>query len=837
MRVFTSWSGERSKAAAFGLKSLLQDLFEDTVQVFVSDGITPGEGWAQRFGTELGQAEFGILCITDDNWQSPWLLLEAGAIANKFASSRVVPYLIDALPPASERSPLSQFQKVRADREGTYQLVEYINGIRENPKDPDRLAKSFRKWWPDLEQTLTRLKSNRSVQDHIQPRTVFLSYSHRDLPIAETYARALEKEGIPVWWNLNSIPLGADWGEFITEQVLTSICAIVLWSRSSITSEWVLREAEVALQRRILIPVVIEDVPIPAKFGRIQAVSLSHWQGDSSDPGFQRLLSGVRNFMRTAPSSAEETRLYKQSQRSAERRAEDLFLRNLRSESTIEHLLLKNTSFYSELSWNINPGINILLGRNGYGKTYLLRSVLALLQYHDKAALSTLGDGSGSISLMQDGEERSIHFSDHFFDEEGAVGKLPVLAIPDMRFVNRAVTTLSAISDETTGREDRADLGSYGAWHFLEERPYESMIQGFLYGLCLDYFQREFSFEGEQFNLVRGVVRELTDQCFEFDRVAREGRDRFTLYVRTEGNESNPLPIQKASQGTISVIAMFGLIYDFLKSLQSETVPEVCKRSGIVIIDEVDAHLHPVWQQKIVSLLRNSFPRVQFIITAHNPIAVAGCLEDEVSVLRKNSDHGFSLFQFPNDFVGWQAEDIYRKVFGIENPDESFALYDAMRPFKAQLEQQAVGLASRFARNRDEDRSLSEIEDKLLYIERVEQARSQRLTQEELERENRTLSDRLLGLESAHQSAAEKRRELEQVKAELDESHAVLVKIERRRHRSVILSVTAVILLFIIGSLMTSLRHNIYGKIAIVVVALSLLVLSSLLSLLVGVRR
>jgi TIR domain/AAA domain, putative AbiEii toxin, Type IV TA system/Sel1 repeat len=639
------------------------------------------------------------------------------------------------------------------------------------------------------------------MAEQSQTRSVFLSYSTRDRKAAEWFAHALEKNDIPVWWNLDTIPLGADWGDFLTNQVLESICAIVLWSNQSIKSEWVLRESEIALQRRVLIPVLIEDVPIPVQFSRIQAATLTNWEGDPSDPRFLRVLAGVHNFIRTAPSIPEETRTFKQSQRLAERRAQELFQRNLHSESTIDHFELNGTSFYNELSWNLSPGVNILLGRNGYGKTYLLRSMLALLQYHDDAAVTSLGDGIGSISLTQDGEEHLIHFSNHFFDEEGAVGKLPVLAIPDMRFVNRSVTTLSAISDETTGKGDRADLASYGAWHFLEERPYESMLQSFLYGLCLDYFQRELKFGGEQFDLIRDVVRELTDQSFTFERVAREGRDRFTLYVRTEGNEYNPLPIQKASQGTLSVIAMFGLIYEFLKSLRQETAPQVCKRSGIILIDEVDAHLHPMWQQKIVNLLRNRFPRVQFIITAHNPIAVAGCLEDEVTVLRKSSNRGFTLFQFPNDFVGWQTEDIYRKVFGIEDPDSSFATYDAMRPFKTQLEQQAAGLASKSNRDLDEDRSLNEIEDKILYIERAEQTRSRRLTQEELERENRTLHDRVLGLESAHQSAAEKQRELDRLKAELNESRAALYKSDLSRRRT-LLGALIMIFLSVGGSIL-----------------------------------
>jgi hypothetical protein len=168
MRIFTSWSGERSKAAALGLKSLLQDLFEDAVQVFVSDHISPGEAWAQRLGRELEQSEFGILCLTQENFQAPWLLFEAGAIAKKFGTSRIVPYLIDELPPASERSPLAQFQHVRADHEGTRRLVETINSIRENPKPMDRLERSFAKWWPDLEQTLNGLQGSNQAQPKIR---------------------------------------------------------------------------------------------------------------------------------------------------------------------------------------------------------------------------------------------------------------------------------------------------------------------------------------------------------------------------------------------------------------------------------------------------------------------------------------------------------------------------------------------------------------------------------------------------------------------------------------------------------------------------------------------
>ena len=89
MQIFTSWSGERSKAAALGLRSLLQDLFEDAVDVFISEHINPGEAWAVRLGRELEESEFGIICIAQENARAPWLLFEAGAIAKKFGTSLV----------------------------------------------------------------------------------------------------------------------------------------------------------------------------------------------------------------------------------------------------------------------------------------------------------------------------------------------------------------------------------------------------------------------------------------------------------------------------------------------------------------------------------------------------------------------------------------------------------------------------------------------------------------------------------------------------------------------------------------------------------------------------
>jgi hypothetical protein len=153
-RIFVSWSGERSRSAALGLKSLLLDVLGESLDVFISAHMEPGVVWVQELGRELEGSDFGILCLTRDNIQSSWLLFEAGAIAKNFGAARVVPYLIDDL---VLTGPLSQFQHVRADHQGTLRLLEAINALRETPTQLDRLRRRFDKWWADLEQTLANL--------------------------------------------------------------------------------------------------------------------------------------------------------------------------------------------------------------------------------------------------------------------------------------------------------------------------------------------------------------------------------------------------------------------------------------------------------------------------------------------------------------------------------------------------------------------------------------------------------------------------------------------------------------------------------------------------------
>ncbi|MBL8290633.1 MAG: toll/interleukin-1 receptor domain-containing protein [Bryobacterales bacterium] len=121
---------------------------------------------------------------------------------------------------------------------------------------------------------------------------VFLSYDRDDRARAESVAKALQANGLSVWWDVR-IPTGKTFDEVIEHEVSVAACMIVLWSSASVSSRWVKEEADEGLRRNILMPVLIDPVTIPMGFRRIQAAELINWTGDDADERFQKLLADI----------------------------------------------------------------------------------------------------------------------------------------------------------------------------------------------------------------------------------------------------------------------------------------------------------------------------------------------------------------------------------------------------------------------------------------------------------------------------------------------------------------------------------------------------------------
>lgn len=84
------------------------------------------------------------------------------------------------------------------------------------------------------------------------------------------------------------------------------------------------------------------------------------------------------------------------------------------------------------------------------------------------------------------------------------------------------------------------------------------------------------------------------------------------------------------------------------------------RMTGIVLLDEIEQHLHPKWQLRIMDLITTAFPKMQFIITTHSPLVISGSSGVKTHRIEKGVSSGL-------DIDGWRVEDIYRDIMGMES--------------------------------------------------------------------------------------------------------------------------------------------------------------------------
>jgi serine/threonine-protein kinase len=124
---------------------------------------------------------------------------------------------------------------------------------------------------------------------------VFVSYKAEDRRRVKPLVDALEDEGYSVWWD-EQIGGGSQWRHMIETELSSAKCVIVAWSKRSVGEQgtFVQDEATRAQQRHVYVPVLIDKVHLPLGFGETQALPLSGWHGDRSDPRYQAVLTAVR---------------------------------------------------------------------------------------------------------------------------------------------------------------------------------------------------------------------------------------------------------------------------------------------------------------------------------------------------------------------------------------------------------------------------------------------------------------------------------------------------------------------------------------------------------------
>jgi len=130
--------------------------------------------------------------------------------------------------------------------------------------------------------------------------------------------------------------------------------------------------------------------------------------------------------------------------------------------------------------------------------------------------------------------------------------------------------------------------------------------------------------------------------------------------------EYGRLPLSALSDGVRNMIALIADIAQRCASLNPHLSDAAARRtSGVLLIDEVDMHLHPRWQQQVVDLLRKAFPALQMIVSTHSPHVLSTVDKESIRVIRLHDGRG--LLETPTlQTRGVESADVLANIMGVD---------------------------------------------------------------------------------------------------------------------------------------------------------------------------
>jgi predicted ATPase len=298
----------------------------------------------------------------------------------------------------------------------------------------------------------------------------------------------------------------------------------------------------------------------------------------------------------------------------------------------LERVEIENIRSIASLRWEVTPGPgwNVVLGDNGAGKSTFLRAIAyALLPVRERGAIwllvrewrrSTAASGQFAVHLHVEAERPREELDS--FCKYGANG------------------WTEHLRDETRRNVFSAAFGPYRRFTG-GDAEYEKMILG------APRTARHVSLFYEGFSLQESLawLKLLRFKELEEDAPSKALKRDLFAFVNQEGFLPNgarldhitsdhvvfidgngaEIPVDELSDGYRSILSLtFELIRQLAAHYGADRVFNASATAvvapGIVLIDEVDAHLHPSWQRRIGVFLRRCFPKIQFVVTTHSPL-------------------------------------------------------------------------------------------------------------------------------------------------------------------------------------------------------------------------
>jgi predicted ATP-binding protein involved in virulence len=397
----------------------------------------------------------------------------------------------------------------------------------------------------------------------------------------------------------------------------------------------------------------------------------------------------------------------------------------------LEQLHLTNFRCFQRQSVEFMPGFNLLVGVNGSGKTSLLNAVAEALagfvnQFQSAHTLPLLADAA--VPFRQVVRNGGVRFEPQFPVKVEAGGEIygeaaiwtlhrdstvaqvrvtghppesvwqrlhsgPVTAaeeakrnqpLPLVLFFRAKRFWATATPDEVRAATLRVSrLDAYARW--WDAAADEGALQTWVVGKSLERLQTASErgvpverVDDDELAQVNAALREVIPGCEGLRYDLREK----SIVLGWAGDRL--MTFDMLSDGQRGLVAMVADIARRICVLNPQLGSAATRQTpGVVLIDELDAHLHPGWQRSVAGALRQAFPKLQFIAASHSPQVIGELKANEVILLRDGKVLGH-----PERALGLESGEVLEEIMGTGSRNAEVA--ERLRRIRHALEDERL---------------------------------------------------------------------------------------------------------------------------------------------------
>lgn len=352
----------------------------------------------------------------------------------------------------------------------------------------------------------------------------------------------------------------------------------------------------------------------------------------------------------------------------------------------IKSLHVENIGLFDKLDVEFNSGFNFISGPNASGKTSILRNIsLALshvsinqfryragaevwIDFESSGLINRLGFGKDWMSDPDQYQRASLRewkapekeddidaFSPLGLDSKGilfaplfisAFRKISYVRIQGMTQESPKTEQIKRYRNESSNRLNGTEMPNVKQW------------------IINRYFQIEKEwaiYEKQNWDWLLENLEQLgpRDSNFKFVEIRRDLEPIFSI-------KESQCYLEELSAGYQAILSIIFCVFDWIEGTNEGDMMLVANAKGSVLIDELDAHLHPEWQLTIRDSFEKIFPNLQFIITTHSPHLIATAKPYELLII---PEHNGELKLKPTNktYSGWNTDQILEELMGVKS--------------------------------------------------------------------------------------------------------------------------------------------------------------------------